>query len=369
MHKPCALRGRLILKDRIVDKGAVIVEDGIISYVGPADGVTLPDNQFSAATRFIAPGFVDIHNHLIAENHDDAEAMQKAGQYHLQNGTTACLFTLGEDVTMETAGKLLGLFPSLCELMPHLIGFHMEGPYINPAHSTGKVNPTPPYLDHYLELMETGHIKQWTFSPEMEGADMFLKALTDAGITPAIGHSSASLEEVATAVEKGAKIVTHIFNYTGASREAFHGTRALSFDAAAMLQDALFYEVICDAKGAHVPHGLIRLLLKTVGLERVVAVTDFRYMPKNNEDVAYTPEGQLSVSCMTMRNVAQNLRRMGLSMVDIFRLTALNPARAIGVDKALGSLTVGKKANLLFTDDDFNDISVMINGRFWTGDE
>ena len=54
---------------------------------------------------------------------------------------------------------------------------------------------------------------------------------------------------------------------------------------------------------------------------------------------------------------------MGLSLKDAFRLGTLNPAIAARLDNELGSLSPGKRADLIVIDDEINLYMTMVGGR------
>ncbi len=59
------------LETTAVKDHTVIVDDGIISYVGPTDGAPTPaagDEVFDATDHFVLPGLVDLHTHLAYGN-------------------------------------------------------------------------------------------------------------------------------------------------------------------------------------------------------------------------------------------------------------------------------------------------------------
>ncbi len=357
-----ALLGNVVLEHGIVEDGAVVVRNGKIEYAGKREDAVLPGTVIECGDKLIGPGFVDIHNHLLDMEPDKIEKIRKAADFHLQNGTTALLFTLYRDIPHA---KLLEIFQKVKLEMPtwpQLLGIHMEGPYLNPEYGavgTGMTSHIPD-PEEYRQLIASGLVRQWTFAPENENTDIFLEDILKAGIVPAIGHSEADAERVFEVCEKGVKIVTHMFDALGNGGVAnnVHKTDTAS---AVMLMDNLYYEIICDGEQAHVPYPMIRLLLKTVGEGRLVAITDSICLPEGNRDAVYVG-GELSGSCMTMRRAAQNLQKVGLGIVDVFRAVASNPARAIGAENEVGSIRAGKRANLIVTDSGFSEITVYLDG-------
>lgn len=52
----------------------------------------------------------------------------------------------------------------------------------------------------------------------------------------------------------------------------------------------------------------------------------------------------------------------GCSLADAFLMASRNPARVLGMDAEIGTIEVGKTANLVFVDGQFNIQKVMLEG-------
>jgi len=354
-------QGDVVTKDAVLRDGYVGVEDGRIVSVGdncPGNGV-----DFDCRGRYIAPGFVDIHCHaggaLMA--YDDPAGV---AAYHRAHGTTSMLLTFYRDVPhekrlwcLERVGELIG--------QSSVVGAHLEGPVLNANFGTGSGNAQPrPDKAIYDAYIRTGVVRQWTTSPEVEGVADMIRDIAAAGIVPAIGHSKASYAQVAAAHAAGARIVTHIFDATGVTHDpaTMGGTEDISFDEACMLMDDMFYEVICDSAWVHVKREKLALLIKTVGIDRVVAITDSFLTDGNEErDINIVMENGregLAGSKLTMDRVAANLYDAGYSPVDVCKMTARNPAAAVGLADR-GEIAAGKKADLLLLGGDMRLLQVL----------
>ena len=131
-------------------------------------------------------------------------------------------------------------------------------------------------------------------------------------------------------------------------------------------------EVICDSQGIHVEPDLLRLILLVKGVDHTVLISD-SYV--SNEptppefahitDLQFDANGGLCGSKLTLDVACRNMmKHTGCSMNDAFLLASRNPARAIGLDREVGTLEIGKRANLVIVDGEFNVQSVMLDGRF-----
>jgi len=349
--------GKLILGDEILENGAVAVENGSIVYAGPADGAPRIGEQLSTE-HYIGPGFVDIHCHA-GDNkfvHEDPAAV---ADFHLSHGTTGMLMTMYRDVGHERTLAAIHEIKSLMTPGSNILGVHMEGPYLNSNLGSGLGKPPIPVEeDKYHALGDTGIIRQWTYAPELEGMEEFLRYVVSMGIVPAIGHSAASPEEVFAAEKGGARIVTHLFDAMGQLPTRWTGTVETDTAHATLLCDELYYEVICDEKGIHVRHDMIKLAIKTVGIDRIVGITDCFVGEETMGDV-YFIDGLLSGSRLTMDMVAKNFRSLGLSLPDVFKVVSANPAKAIRMDTLVGSLTPGCRGDVVIVDGNLQLIDVI----------
>ena len=365
------ISGRVVLENGIADDGVVIVEGEHIAYAGPKKDI--PENMAAIPIvpkggRLIGPGFVDIHCHAAGGFEPGDVPLGVVAGHMLEEGTTGLLVSIYRSVGHERTLEALDSVKAHRKSHKNILGAHMEGPYLNPRYGSVR-SFAGVHIDkkRHGEILQKGIVVQWTFSPEIEGSGAFLADIAEHGVVPAIGHSEADIEAVRMACEGGARIVTHIFNATGCGKvPPFEGVKALSFDQAAMLCEGLFYEVICDRRGCHVPYDMLRLLLKTVGIDRVIAITDFTRFSKTGEDITLIEvEGkpELYGSALTMRRVANNLAEQGFSPVDIFKMTSRNPALGIGVYGRMGSLEKGKLADIVVADGAFSSVETILHGK------
>ena len=96
----------------------------------------------------------------------------------------------------------------------HILGLHLEGPFIShakcgvhPTHYISEVN-----LEYAERLLAVGDIKIMTLAPELVGAIDLIKFLKDHGVVVSLGHSNATAAEAHAGFDAGASTVTHLFN-------------------------------------------------------------------------------------------------------------------------------------------------------------
>ena len=351
------LKGKIVLKDSVLN-GYLSIENKIITYIGatPPKGDIIDFSE-----NFITPGLIDIHCHSSMQ-YSARENPGEVAAFHLSHGVTGLLVSFYKDTPHDKLLKCLEEVKVAMKSHFNLLGAHLEGPYINGSlgYDDGRKINILPEKDKYKQYVSSGIIKQWTFSPELDGVIPVIKYANENGIVPAIGHSEASYSQVKSAYDNGAKIVTHIFDATGITDNAeFRGTKDLSFDQACMLMDDMFYEVICDSEWVHVRKEMLDLLIKTVGIDRIVAITDLDISDAEDDgrDIAVV-NGQLSGTKLTLDKVCLNLFRAGYNVFDIFKMVSLNPARALNIlDR--GEIAVGKRADLCLFDKDMKFIKLL----------
>lgn len=355
-------KGNIVTKDSVLTDSFVTVENGIITYVGKEYLENTEIEDYS--DKYIMAGFIDIHCHASALNMA-TDNPKEVAEYHKSHGTASMLLTYYRDVPHD---KLLDCLQEVKNLVgkSNVIGVHLEGPILNANFGTGSGNKQElPDKAKYCKYIESGVVKQWTSSPEVDGVAEMIKDISAAGIVPAIGHSKASYEQVLNAYNAGARLTTHIFDATGTTKDerTMDGTEDISFDEACMLMDDMYYEVICDKNWVHVKKEKLALLIKTVGIDRVIAITD-SFLSDGNEksdiNIFYKEDGyaSLSGSKLTMDKVALNLYNAGYSPVEITKMTSYNAATLLNLTDR-GEIAVGKKADMLILNENMKLLKIL----------
>lgn len=347
------LRGAAVIGDALVSDAAVCVKDGRIVYAGDADKSSVIGEIFSGDV--IMPGFIDIHCHAAGDIwfYDDPAAVC---DFHRAHGTTTICATLYRDLGIDGMLAAINVIRDAMKKYPMICGVHLEGPYLNPKYGAMVSDAAVVCKkDEYMPLIDSGIVRQVTVAPEVEGSIEFIRALRKKGIVASIGHSAASPEEVSAAVAAGAGNVTHLFDATGAafSPTRWDGTIETDFSFAALCEDGLTYEIICDRDGIHVRPEMVRLAVKTVGTDNIIAVTDACGGGGEGDDVNFV-DGELSGSKLTMNKAAKNFAALGYDLPTVSKFCSANPARLLGLDSETGTIEVGKAADLVVLNKSFD---------------
>lgn len=373
-------RGRLVLPDRLVERGLLQVRDGLIAGVWDlgADGqASVPDTARLIEGPYISPGFVDLHVHGGggADFMDgDPQAVQTITALHGRHGTTSLLATTltGPEEQICRAIRAALAAP---ERGARVVGFHIEGPFINPRMKGAQDEryirpPSPDEIDRWIRTGTPQSRWQITLAPEMDGA---LTAITHAvrrGAVVSAGHTDATFAQMEAAIRVGLSHATHLFN---AMRGLHH--REPGAVGAALLLPNLTVELIAD--GLHLHPGVLALAARCRKPSEVILVTDAmratglgdgRYMlgelPTNVvSGVARLEDGALAGSVLTMDAAVRTMvDQVGLSLPQAVAMASLNPARRHGLDGQLGSLSVGKRADILVLDERLEVRLTMVGG-------
>ena len=364
---------KFVLEDAVLENAVLLIDGDKIAGIGkepPADAEII-----DAKGAYAGPGFVDIHVHG-GGGYTTAEKPLQMAEYFLQHGTTTILLTPDYCMNFDTFLSAIGKGKDAMKAGRNIAGFYMEGPYMNPKYgASAEFNPWRHPLDEkeYNALVEGAgkDAKVWAIAPEREGLVPFLDYArkVNPDVLFAVGHSHATPDEI-RALPYHPDLQTHCTNATGRVNEG-GGCRGTGPDEYCYLDDEMYAELISDSHAVHVKPDIQKLILKVKGVDRVILITDGTGDSNPNppelahiDDLNFDHKGALSGSRLTMNKACRNvIRHTGCSIPDAFKMASRNPARVLGMDKEIGTIEVGKKANLVFLDEQFNVLQVMLEGK------
>lgn len=384
--------GTCVTPFRRIDEGLVVVQEGVIDYVGPHADDRIPDGAriLDASGKFVCPGFIDIQvngGKGASVVDESAEALNTLTRYHLEHGTTALAPTL----VSSSLDRMFGVLELIREFQDRshpntskVIGAHLEGPYLSKerrgAHHPDRIREAA-RPDEWEQLLDyTDAISLVTAAPEVPGVPAFARALRRANIAVSMGHSNATYAEATQAVEAGFSLVTHLYSDT--STITRHNlVRTPGILEAAWLLDDLAVSVIGD--DVHLPVRLVEMIVKQKGVGNTILISDAmraagmpdgEYVLGDLEDDnrirvedgrAQTLDGTgLAGSTVAMDTCLQTAAgKADLPLQDAVRMATLNPARLLGVDHRTGSLSPGKQADIVILDPDFSVQHTIVDGR------
>lgn len=384
---------RWILPDRVVEHHDLWVEDGTI-----VDLVPTPRRR-SRGTRvhsfdnaLVSPGLVDLHVHGGggADFMDGTPtAIAVACQTHLHHGTT----TLFPTTTTGSPAQIQAMIAACrshqqqqhqmamqeAPLEPtsdapsttaRIAGVHLYGPYFAPdkvgCHSP--LGQRPPIAKEYQAYFKSGLVKIATCAAELPGALAFYRSASRHGCLVTCGHSNSTFREMQQAFAAGVRHVDHFWCAMSSvsSLRARCGTpMQASMEQFVLQEREMSTEVIAD--GYHLSDELLRFAYLFKGPDRLCLVSDasraldqpsgqYRFgnafdgsLFYSDGQVGWTQDRQgLASSVAGLDRMLKVMRRAtGADWPELFRLATLTPATRAGIADQVGSLEVGKRADLV----------------------
>ena len=333
----------------------------------------------SDSLPWIAPGFVDLQingycgvefNSPQLTSEGIAAVVQAIGRM----GVTQFLptMTTAPFSALSRAARLIAQSAEQDSMVGGLVaGIHLEGPYIAMADGPRGAHPLaycrPPDWNEFQQLQEaaSGRIRLVTLSPEYEGACAVIRRMVDSGVTVAIGHTSATCQQILAAVDAGASVSTHLGN-------GCHATlpRHPNYLWTQLADDRLSATLIVD--GHHLPAEVVRTFIRAKESSRCILVSDlsaYAGMPPGEYStelgsVEILPEGKIVVAgqrCFLAGAVlpigacvAETMRMADIDLATAVAMASTRPASLVGARG--GQLRAGDVADLVLFDLDLRAI-------------
>lgn len=371
------INGKIILKDRILEGSALLYSD-VVEGIVPHGSVPAEAEIIDAKGGYVAPGLIDMHIHgYLGKDVCDGEeeSIRTISKGLLANGVTGYLPTT-MTVDMKVIRKALEVCRDLKEESKDwdgsvILGCHAEGPFISESKKGAQdakyiLKPDAAFVKEYADI-----IKTITLAPETDENDFAaIREITrDTDVVISMGHTSADYETAMASVNAGVKHVTHLFN---AMTPLAH--RAPGVVTAAMNAD-ISCELIVDT--FHVDASLYNMLYKLKG-RKLCFITDCLPaggLPEGEYTlggakiiyrgiVCRLEDGTVAGSVLHLNKGVWNVyTNSDIPLYECVNCASLNPATTLGIEKNKGSLEVGKDADIIITDGEFNVEKTIIGGK------
>lgn len=350
------------VRDLYIDNGRIVEDENQVT-----------DNTvINAENMLVLPGLVDIHSHgAMGYDFSDGsiEGLKEILAYQYAHGITSYCPT-----TMTLSGeKLLSIFQAMQNWknekgLSKIVGLNMEGPFLDPekkgAHKEEYISAPNAELFRECNKACGNLIRLMTVAPNMESAMELIQELKEE-VVISLGHSSADYKTAKAAFEAGASHVTHLFN---AMNPFEH--RAPGLIGAAAENENCMAELICD--GIHVHESMVRAAFKLFP-DRIVLISDSiraAGMGNGTYDLggqqvtvsgnkACLADGTIAGSVTNLLDCLCNAVSFGIPLEKVIAAATMNPAKSIGIFHETGSLTPGKRADVILTDKNLNLLRVI----------
>ena len=370
------VNGKIILKDHIIQGYALLYSDKIEAIVPnenlPEDAVVI-----DACGGYVSPGLIDMHIHgYLGKDVCDGEeeSIKTISSGLVKNGVTGYLPTT-MTVDMKVIKKALEVCRKLKEESKdwdgsEILGCHAEGPFISESKKGAQdpkyiLKPDAKFVKEYADI-----IKVITLAPETDENDFsaIREICADTDVVVSMGHTSADYDTAMAGVEAGVKHVTHLFNAMTPLAHRAPGvvTAALNSDVSVELivdtfhVDKCFYDLLWKIKERKLC--FITDCLPAGGLpygEYTLGGTKIIY----NDIVCRLEDGTVAGSVLHLNHGVWNVyKNSNIPLHECVNCASLNPATAMGIANHKGSLEVGKDADIIITDENFEVKKTIIRG-------
>ena len=323
---------------------------------------------------YIAPGFIDTHIHGIggfSADDADSKSILKMSDILASYGVTSFIPTIGATPEKQLMPKIKAVLKAMGrEKGAHILGIHLEGPFLSPERIGGQeqegISPVDlAYMDRIYKTAK-GKIINMTVAPELKGMRDLALYCIEKGIILQAGHTNATYDQMIEGMQANIMHVTHMFN---AMRPLHH--REPGTVGAALTHPEISCEIIGD--GVHVNPNLIQLLMKSKPLSQLVLITDsLKYakaeIPADADfyfDQCFKRKADNVIigSGITMLDGFKNLVSYGIPPEKAIRMASVNPAK-IMQQPHKGLIIPGYDADLVVFNQDFDIIHTIIDGQF-----
>lgn len=379
------IKNARMITDTGVERASIAYDKGIITEISASANY---GEIIDADGAYLSAGFIDLHTHG-GNGHDfmdgTSEAFLGAAELHAKHGTTTLLPTATSGTYEETMAMFDVLERAQAENTrgADMPGIHLEGPYFSPVQA-GAQDPKfikAPDPDEYLPILDsTDKLLRWSAACEAEGAFEFANACKERGVLCAVGHSDADFATVEEAVKHGFSHLTHF--YSGMSSvHRVNAYRVCGVVEAGYLLNDLTVEIIAD--GCHLPRELLQMIYRFIGPDRTCLVTDSMRgagLPDGSESilgsllngqrviiedgVAKMPDRKsFAGSVATADRLFRTMVKIAdVPLHDAVKMLTKTPARIQNLNDR-GTLEIGKRADIVLFDDEFNILRTVVGGK------
>lgn len=362
------INGMVLNSDFKFEKLDLEIEAGKIVQLGKKLSYKEEDVVIDCRGFYITPGFVDIHIHG-ANGFDCSdgtrEAVEGMAKFLITKGVTAfcpTTMTVSKEAIVQAVKTIKDCMDNPCE-GARVVGINMEGPFVA-AEKKGAQKADhiiPPDFNFFREAYDAcgGIVKLVDIAPEKDLSGSFIQKAKEL-CRVSIAHTTADYEAAKAAFEQGVTHATHLFNAMAGLTHREPGVVGAVFD-----DERVNGELICD--GFHIHPAVLRIAFKILG-DRAVIVSDSMRangMPEGVYDLggqnvtlhdnkATLADGTIAGSVTNLHEEIKNLVSYGITLEQAVKAATIIPARIIGMDQEIGSIEVGKYADLVIMDKDLN---------------
>lgn len=373
-----ALTGARVFDGETIRSGlAVVIEGERVSKVVSENKLAASIERRVLNGGLLVPGFIDVQVNggggALLNDNPTIDTVRRIAESHRKFGTTGLLPTVITDAPEVLAKAIAAVKAARAENVPGVLGIHIEGPFLDKerkgAHELRFIRAMTDADVARIANADCGSV-MLTLAPNRVPPDL-IKSLAGQGVLVSLGHSEASLAEVARALASGARAFTHLFN----AMSQLNG-REPGMVGAALSDPESFCGLIAD--GSHVHDAAMKVALAAKPRNRIMLITDamptaaggpYSFALQGRavhlvKGKLVLDDGTLAGSNLTMDEAVRYcVARLGVSIEDALRMASLNPATFLRSEHELGRIRSGYLASLVHVSDNLQVLKTWIDGK------
>lgn len=366
---------KVFTENKTFEDKEIVIRDGVFAE-SSEDGEVLDGEGCYAI-----PGLIDLHFHgCMGYDFCDGtkEAIAEIAKYEASIGVTAIApATMTLPVAeLERILSVAAEYKKEASKGADLIGINMEGPFISQEKKGAQDERYIASCDvsicqRFLEASE-GLVKFVGIAPEKSGDSLkFIEEVKDK-VNVSLAHTNADYDTAKAAFDAGANHAVHLYNAMPAFTHRAPGVIGAVSDS-----EHVMSELICD--GVHIHPSVVRATFKMMGEERIILISD-SMRATGMPDGQYTlgglnvnvtgnratlaSNGALAGSATNLMDcVRVVVKQMGIPLETAIACATMNPAKSLGVYQEYGSITTGKKANVVLLNQELELKAVIKDGH------
>lgn len=379
---------KVYTEDNTFADGKIIIRDGVFEEIiigqTTASDLELQDTEIvDGKGCYAIPGLIDIHFHgCMGDDFCDGtkEAIARIAEYEASIGVTAmapATMTLPVE-ELEQILKVAAEYKKGATKGADLIGINMEGPFISSAKKGAQDEKNMILCDtevcqRFLNASD-GLVKFVGIAPEeSENSLEFIEKMKDK-VNISLAHTNADYDTAKAAFDAGANHAVHLYNAMPAFTHREPGVVGAVSDSRHVTA-----EIICD--GVHIHPSTVRATFKMMGENRMILISDSMRatgMPEGQYTLGgldvnvvgnratLVSDGALAGSVTNLMDCMRTVvKKMGIPLETAVACATMNPAKSLGEYDRYGSISKGKKANVVLLDEELDLQMVVKDGEIY----
>ena len=373
-------------EDKSFEEGEILIRGGIFSAPGKeTENPGEQEETLDGEGCYAIPGLIDIHFHGCM-GHDfcdgTEEAIEEIAKYEASVGVTG-INPATMTLPVEELEKILSTGAAYGKkhraqpdpTLADFLGVNMEGPFISEekkgAQDARNIRLCDVEIFHRFQKAAEGTVNYIGVAPEKKGALEFVEAVKDE-VHISLAHTNADYASAKAAYDKGACHAVHLYNAMPAFTHRAPGVVGAVADSPHVMA-----ELICD--GVHIHPAVVRATFKMLGEDRIIFISDSmratgmpdgRYtlggldVDVKGNHATLVSDGALAGSATNLMDCMRTaVKNMDIPLETAVACATMNPAKSLGVYETRGSITPGKKADLVLLDRDLRLKAVVKDGK------